>query len=133
VLGYNGSVNKRNLKTKETKDMNLWNEETPIADLDINITIPAWIEQDISPYDIAAICQGGCASGAYMPAVTYFEAKATMAKHGDEVLQYIEDALGELPQPPADSSWSGIAVFYLSVAVELWAGGGWLEDISNAA
>ena len=115
--------------------MNLWNEETPIADLDIILTIPAWIEQDIKPYDVASIYRGGCASGAYMPAVTYSNAVAVMAKHGDDVTQYIEDACGELPQPPADSSWSQIAVFYLSVAVELWASMAHdtLEDISDAA
>ena len=121
--------------------MDLWNNDTPIADLDTDITIPAWIEQDITAYDVAAIQQGGCASGAYMPAVTYFDAKATMAKHGDYVTQYIEYAYGELPQPPTAPylrnclSWSGIAVFYLSVAVELWASTAHdaLEDISDAA
>lgn len=101
--------------------MDLWNNDTPIADLDTDITIPAWIEQDITPYDVASIYQGGCASGAYMPAVTYSHAADVMAKHGDDVLEYIEDAYGELPQIPAESSWSGIACFYLSLAVELWA------------
>jgi len=115
--------------------MDLWNNETPIADLDTDITIPAWIEQDIAPYDVASICEGGCASGAYMPAVTYSTAVKVMAEHGDEVTQYIEDTIGELPQIPADSSWSDIAVFYLSVAVELWASIAHdaLEDISDAA
>jgi len=115
--------------------MDLWNNETPIAELDTDITIPAWIEQDITPYDVASICEGGCASGAYMPAVTYSNAVEVMAEHGDEVTQYIEDAYGELPQIPADSSWSGIAVFYLSVAVELWASMAHdtLEDLSDAA
>ena len=115
--------------------MDLWNNETPIAELDTSITIPAWIEQGISPYDVAAIYEGGCASGAYMPAVTYSDAKGTMAQHGDDVLQYIEDALGEVPQPPTDSSWSELAVFYLSVAVELWASIAHdeLEVLSDAA
>lgn len=113
--------------------MNLWNNETPIADLNTDLTIPAWIEQDITPYDVAAIYEGGCNSGAYMPAVTYFFATATMAKHGDDVLQYIEELDGELPRPPAESSWSQIAVFYLSIAVELWASMAHdaLEDISD--
>ena len=70
--------------------MDLWNNDTPIADLDTDIVVPAWIESDISPHDVAAIYQGGCDSGAYMPAVTYSDAKATMAKHGDDVLQYID-------------------------------------------
>lgn len=103
--------------------MDLWNTETAIAELpDCDIEIPAWINPDISPSDVAAICQGGCASGDYMPAVTYYMALATMTAHGDDVLQYIEDSLGELPQPPKDTSWGGVAVFYLSTAVELWAG-----------
>ncbi len=97
----------------------MWEDETPITNYDIDV--PTWIEQDISPNNVAAILQGGCASGAYMPAVTYHTASETMAKHGDDVLQYIQDALGELPQPKPDESWSGMAVFYLSVAVELWA------------
>ena len=101
--------------------MNIWNTETVIADIDgLNIAVPAWIDADISPYDVAAICQGGCASGAYMPAVTYHAALKTMQEHGDDVLQYIEDALGELPSV-AGQGWSQMACTYLSAAVELWA------------
>ena len=98
----------------------LWNHDEAIAHL---VDVPAFIEQDITGSDVAAIIQGGCASGAYMPAVTYHTARETMNEHGDDVLQFIEDAYGELPQPPAGESWSGLAVFYLSVAVELWAHG----------
>ena len=100
--------------------MDLWNTETPINEI-TEIDIPGWIDQDISPQDVASICQGGCASGAYMPAVTYHQAIATMSEHGDNVLQYIQDAMGELPKPDDDISWSGLACFYLSCAVELWA------------
>lgn len=84
---------------------------------------PDWItvNQALDIADIQAIQQGGCASGAYMPAVTYYTATQTMSTYGDDVLQYIEDQLGELPQPRAGESWSGLAVFYLSYAVELWA------------
>ena len=97
----------------------LWDDETTVASHDISV--PRWIEQDITVQDVAAILQGGCASGAYMPAVTYHEAVATMSAHGDDVLQYIQDAMGELPKPRDDESWSGMAVHYLSAAVELWA------------
>jgi hypothetical protein len=38
-------------------------------------------------------------------------------------MEYIQDQLGELPEIPADTSWSGIACLYLSCAVELWANG----------
>lgn len=102
--------------------MDMWNTETPINEIeDLDIDIPEWIESDISPSDVAAILQGGCASGAYMPAVTYYQAIQTMSEHGDDVLEYIENNIGELPSPPKDTSWSGLAVFYLSFAVELWA------------
>jgi hypothetical protein len=82
---------------------------------------PSWITQDITPYDIAAILQGGCESGAYMPAVTYYDACKTMAEYGQEVLMYIEDIFGVGEAvPSADSSWLQINVYYLSLAVELW-------------
>jgi len=99
--------------------MNLWENDNPVTEYGINI--PAWIDADISPYDVAAIYEGGCASGAYMPAVTYHQALATMSEHGDDVLQYIEDHVGELPPPSPDTSWSGLAAFYLCHAIELWA------------
>lgn len=97
----------------------LWqHEDKRAADY---VDVPRWIEQDIDAAQIAAILQGGCESGAYMPAVTYSDALATMSEHGDDVLQLLEDTLGELPPIPDGSSWSGIAVRYLSAAVELWA------------
>jgi len=103
----------------------LWNHDEPITSYTDDIHIPRWIEQDISPADIAAIVQGGCASGAYMPGVTYHVAAETMQTHGDTadgVLNYIISALGDLPTQPADEmSWSGLACLYVSCAVELWA------------
>ena len=81
---------------------------------------PEWIVNELTPYDLAAINQGGCASGAYMPAVTYYQANKTMADHGDDVLEFISDNLGELPNPDSDMDWTGRACFYLSLAVELF-------------
>ena len=95
--------------------------DVPLKSLDLGV--PAWIDQDLTTADVAAIVEGGCASGAYMPAVTYATARATMAEHGDEVIQFIDDHIGELPAPPIGSSWSGISVHYLSLAVELWVSG----------
>lgn len=103
--------------------MSIFDNETAINELNVSIDVPAWIDQDISPHDVSSICQGGCASGAYMPAVTYHQALKTMSEHGDNVLQYIEDIFGELPQVPKGESWSGIACYYLSTAVEAWATG----------
>lgn len=85
--------------------------------------VPVWIEQDITVADVIAITEGGCASGAYMPAVTYYKAREIMHEHGDEVLEYL-DGLGlEVPPVSASLTWSGIAVHFLSCAVESWAWG----------
>lgn len=101
--------------------MDIWNTDTAIRVIDgLDIAIPAWIDDDITPADVAAICQGGCASGAYMPAVTYYQALKTMDRHGDAVLEYIENVLGELPSV-AGQSWSQMACTYVSAAVDLWA------------
>ena len=85
---------------------------------------PEWITQPLTPRDIASINQGGCASGAYMPAVTYYDAAQTMSEYGDDVFDYIESNLGELPNPSSsplfNGSWSGLACFYLSYAGELF-------------
>jgi len=97
----------------------MWNNDEPLSNLGINI--PEWISPGFSPYDAIAVAEGGCASGAYMPAVTYHQALETMSEHGNDVLEYIEEKLGAIPQPEAGESWDGIAVFYLSVAVELFA------------
>jgi len=109
---------------------NLWENDEPVSDLGIDV--PRWIDQDITPYDVAAICQGGCASGAYMPAVTYYQALETMNEHGDDIFEYIENSYGEIPMPPdAAMYWMGMAVFYVSLAVELWASS--VEDEINDA
>ena len=100
----------------------LWEAEDPIADMD-GFNVPRWIEQDISPSQVADILQGGCASGAYMPAATYYDARETMNKHGDDVLQYIEDVYGTVQAVfGLEYSWSSMACSHLSMAVELWAG-----------
>lgn len=82
------------------------------------IEFPAWIEE-ISPCQIASVNQGGCASGAYMPAVTYSSAIQTMSEHGDNVLQFLADH-DSMPAIHSAISWSGIACLYLATAVELW-------------
>lgn len=90
---------------------------------ELGIEIPTWIEQDITTHTIAAIIQSGCESGVYMPAVTYHKALATMGKHGNDVLDYITEQVGtDYKRPPKSKTWEGMAVWYLSMAVELWAG-----------
>ena len=99
---------------------NLWDNDEPVSSLGIDV--PRWIDQDITPCDVAAICRGGCASGAYMDAVTYHISLKTMDDYGDDIFEYIEECYGELPPPTENyQSWAGMACFYVSVAVELWA------------
>jgi len=82
---------------------------------------PGWVTQPLSPSDIASILQGGCASGAYMPAAKYYDAAQTMSHYGDDVLEYIEYVTGEIPAVDmTDHSWTGLACHYLSMAVELF-------------
>jgi hypothetical protein len=100
----------------------LWSHDEPIHELDIDV--PRWIDSDITPADVAAILQGGCASGAYMPAVTYHQALATMSEHGDDVLQWLEDyRVAEVldAEKLLSYSWAGMACYLLSAAVEDWA------------
>lgn len=97
----------------------MWNDSEPIKGR-FDIAVPSWLDAEISPATVAAIMQGGCNSGAYMPAVTYHQAMATMNEHGDAVLEYIDDILGEVPAG-STASWHGMAVHFLSTAVELWA------------
>lgn len=99
----------------------IWNSDATVAET-LGVIVPHWIDQDICISTVASIVQGGCNSGAYMPAVVYYRANKTMAEFGDDVLDYIENYFGELPAVPKNESWSGLACFYLSFAVELWAG-----------
>ena len=81
----------------------------------------AWIESGIEWSQIEDIAKHGCASGAYMPAVTYHEAVATMAKHGEEIVDFLveHDCIPAID--PTQVTWSGLCVLYLSAAVETWA------------
>lgn len=94
----------------------------------LGIDIPAFIDQDLSLYQLRAIVQGGCESGAYMPAVTYYQAAQTMADHGDAVLDQIQ-GMGPLSFVPCDESWHGFACRLVSMAVECWASS--VEDLAN--
>lgn len=68
---------------------------------------------------IQAILQGGCESGAYMPAVTYHKAQQCMGECGDDVLDYLESRGYDIPTPEG-LSWSGYCSVLCSMAVEAW-------------
>lgn len=91
-----------------------------VSELEDNSLCFEWIE-DMDGDQITNITEDGCASGAYMPAVTYHAALETMTEHGDSVFSFLEDYYGDEIPPPSILSWSSIAVHYLSVAVETWA------------
>ena len=98
--------------------------EKPVKDFGIDI--PDWIDDDIDTAQIEGIVMGGCASGAYMPAVTYHTALQTMNEYGDGtygVMSYLEDVFGGdiPPYPDTPPDWSSLACHYLSLAVEAWA------------
>ena len=42
----------------------IWDTGSPVRDL--GITVPEWIDQDISPSQIAAVAEGGCTSLAHI-------------------------------------------------------------------
>jgi hypothetical protein len=72
--------------------------------------------------ELRAIIEGGCASGAYMPAVTYCTANKVMAQYGDDVLEYLDQTgVDDFYLNTGSDSWSGFAVKVLSTAVEMWA------------
>jgi hypothetical protein len=98
--------------------MSLWDyEEKPVSDY---LDVPRWVESDITCLDVAAVCQGGCASGAYMPAVTYWQAMATMNEHSDAIERYLDDSGMDILESIAYDHWAGVACTVVSSAVELW-------------
>lgn len=93
--------------------------------IDHGIDAPGWIDANITLGDIVSIANHGCASYAYMPAVTYYEAKRIMGMWGDEVTDYISEnsdlSCAEILQNAgAEESYSLMCCTLLSFAVELW-------------
>jgi hypothetical protein len=95
----------------------LWRHEIELKELGIDV--PEWIRPDIDTRELGAILQGGCASGAYMPAVTWTEAVRTMGRDGVQVVDYVQDNLGTATAAPA-GRWHDICSWWLVQAVELW-------------
>lgn len=98
----------------------LWNsDEVEVAE---HVNVPVWIDQGISCYDVAAIVQGGCESGAYMPAVTYYEAQKIINEHADSVIRFLENQGHEKAEFNfSNQTWAGFCVQLLSLAVDTWA------------
>lgn len=69
--------------------------------------------------ELKSIIQSGCASNAHK-SVYFHAATQHMAEYGDDVLEFLEGELGEIPQPKSGVSWGELASFYLSYAIKLW-------------
>jgi len=83
---------------------------------------PDFIESMGSVEDVAeliAIYVGGCASGAYMPAVTYFTAKKTFIEFEDVLCDYV-DGYGLSLDLDKGDCFSTFCVKVCSAAVESW-------------
>lgn len=93
--------------------------------------LPNWWPSDaLSLSEIEGIQTGGCAGYAYMPAVVYAEAQAHMHAWGDDILEYIEEQLGDIILPSV-YSWSGLASHLLCMAVELFVNTFDIEELKQ--
>jgi hypothetical protein len=91
---------------------------------EVGVEVPSWIDQDITIGEVCQIVDFGCASGAYMPAVTYSSALNTMERYSVEVFDWLDDYGPSAKEVLANSgahSWSSIACDILSAAVESWS------------
>lgn len=88
--------------------------------VELGIVYPEWI-MPVDSETIREIAVYGCASGCYMPAVTYSTAKQTMQEHGESVVTYLEDTGYSFTFDPTEHSWAGFCCDVLSAAVEHWA------------
>lgn len=105
-----------------TTDEDCLDTADEIEDFNDWLDRPDWIEDAFAEVgDLEAIVHGGCASGAYMPAVTYYKARETMSIYGDDVLESIDDYLADVGVSLEGESWSGVCCMLLSIAVEQWA------------
>jgi len=82
------------------------------------IKIPEWLDQEISLEECLSINECGCGGAAYRPAIIHAEALETMAKHGDEIFEYLIETFGALPE--VSDNWRQMATDYVSAAVEVW-------------
>ena len=74
--------------------------------------------------DMHAIQQGGCESGAYVPAVTYYTAKKILLEHENEILELINllHYTDEMTFDMQNETIGQFAVKIVSLAVDVWVG-----------
>lgn len=84
--------------------------------------LPKWVDEELFSdiENVNYICEGGCASGAYMPSMITNEANKTMLIHGNDVVHFIINNDMQLPNTD-NSGWNEINSSFLSCAVEILA------------
>jgi len=102
----------------------LWHVSTNscIYDSELDLCeLPSWWPDDnLTLADIEGIQRTRRAGQAYMSAVCYASALSHMDCCGDDVMKFIEDMLGGIPILQKTISCSGLAVYYLSLAIDLY-------------
>lgn len=84
---------------------------------------PKWIDVDLTGDEIERIRCCGCMSAPYLPAINYEQARKTMEKYSDDIIDYIrenDEECGEFIKIPSDILWDEIPSYLLSYAVETW-------------
>ena len=93
----------------------IWNDGST------SLQTPSWITADIPPADLAAIHRENLENTNVWGSRVAPVAQETMAEHGSDVLNFITDRCGRLPEPPENTAWRDMATFYLRHAVSQWA------------
>ena len=70
--------------------------------------------------ELIAIYEGGCSSGAYMPAVTYYTASQCMASDASGSVEEELEDYGGITFNPAEESFSQFASKLCAMAVEIF-------------
>lgn len=128
--------------TKMNEYYDSYNDLTPANQATIDKMVldsnPDWLvslEPISSFHELAAIAEGGCESGAYMPAVTYYTAKAAVFENSDieeYAIKNLEacDCFDGLTEA-AKKGVASYCVYLCSVAVESYVNSV-LDDIQAA-
>ena len=91
------------------------------SDDSTSLQTPSWITTDITPSDLAAVHREKLENTELWGSRVAPMALEIMAKHGSDVLNFITDRCGTLPELPENIAWRDMAAFYLRHAVNQWA------------
>jgi hypothetical protein len=136
LFSHNDGVNDRTCKvvfcTSSLLDASEYGSKWE-SDHDMKVELysaPLWVDITLIGEDVSwwfDLAQHGCASGMYMPAVTYHEARDTFKRYGAEMLDFLADQqiewheafAREYKDQPADMD--NLSTFICSLCIELLA------------